>query len=122
MRDRQGRNGHHEFPPITRGGRLAQGVEIGAVEEVDAQYGEHEVVNGASGKIAGWMRRIIGRFLSEYRNVPLLQPRNDRVVEPRHRLVDWPRPKPGPPRPAPPAKEERVAGGHLHPGLLFPSF
>ena len=117
---RQRRNGQHELPAIARGGRLAQRVEIGAVEEVDPQHRQNEIVKRARGKVAGWMRRIVGRLPTEDRNVPLLQPGNHGIIEPCHRLVDRPWPKRGPPRPTPPAKEERVAGRHLHPGLPFP--
>jgi len=46
---RQRRNGQHKFPAIARGGRLAQRVEIGAVDEVDAQDRQNEIVNRARG-------------------------------------------------------------------------
>ena len=67
------------------------------------------------------MRRVIGRFPTEYRNIPLLQPRNHGIIEPCHRIVDWPWPKRGSPRPTPSfaANHIRVGAIETKPSLSF---
>src|SRR4029078_13365627 len=77
----------------------------------------HEVMDRVSEQIALRLRRIASSFPDDHRDVALLQPRQDGIVECRGTVVGSElRPSTIPP----PAKHERVAGTGLHTGLLFP--
>src|SRR5206468_3600200 len=87
VRNRQRRDGQHELPSVARRGRFAQCVEVAAVEEVDAEDRQREIVNGQPREIAGRLRNVARRFPSEQRDVALLQPRDDRIVEARRPFI-----------------------------------
>ena len=50
--ERQRVNSLHELPTIAGGSRLAQPLQVGAVEHVDTQDRLDEIVNGVSEQIA----------------------------------------------------------------------
>ena len=48
---------------------MAESFEIGAIEEMDAQNGQNEIVEREPGKIAGRLWRVTGSLPTEQRNV-----------------------------------------------------
>ena len=75
----------------------------------------HDVALGLRGVAAR-------RFPSDDRDVALLQPRDDRLVQARHLGRDRIRPELGPARPTAPSKEQGVAAADLHAHLFLPGF
>ncbi len=104
------------------GGRLADGFQIGSIDQHDPEHRQRKIVQRQARQITGRLRHVPGRLPGDERDVALLQPRDDGVVEPGGAFVDRPRSELRAARPSPPAEEQRVAGTDLHAGLLFPRF
>ena len=110
-----------ELPAVAFGRRLAEGLEVAVVEHVHAEVEQREVVDGA---------RQLGRcdvggvVAAHQRDVPFLEPRDYRGVQPRGPA---PRPAAAQPRalggatgPDAGADEQGVAGGDPHARVLLP--
>jgi hypothetical protein len=115
--ERQRVDGQHELPPIAGGRRLAQHLQIRAVEHMDTPDRLDEIVNGVSEQITRGLRCIPGGFLDDRRNVAPLQPRKDRIVEPG---IAFFRTKIGSPPIVAPAKHQRSPRLHADTRFVFP--
>ena len=116
---RNGRHRQQEIPSLTRGRRLAERFEIAVVEQVDAQVEQREVVRGGRD---GRRRHVLRVIAAHDCDVPLLQPRNDRRIEPRvfRIAAACVRASRFSERPHARADKQGIAGPHFHPGLLLP--
>jgi hypothetical protein len=90
--DRQRRHRQHEFPPVSRSRRFGQGVEIRAVDQVNAQNRQNEIMQRNPVQVSLGLRHVPGRLPAEKRDISLLQPWDDGIIQSGRSFIDRPRP------------------------------